>query len=131
MDPINSWESIKVKIQSFIKEKTAFRWKQNKIELYSLWKHFKNVNCRFYSGETSLDNDRIQIELCIEHLCEEQVFFAKPELELEWLISEGKMVLSFLHLEDSRNGLPLESLLQDQVDITDNDTIIQMLDDFY
>ncbi len=60
---VQSWEKIKSKIHYFIKDCTAFRHKQDKLELASLHKHLKQINHHIFTGELALDSDRIQTEL--------------------------------------------------------------------
>ncbi len=73
----------------------------------------------------------MQTQLRIEHLREKKAFFEKPELELEWIVSEGKMVLSFLHLEDSHEVSGFNSLLCNNVETNDNEEILGEIHDFY
>ncbi len=54
-DPIRSWEAIKSRIKVFIQEHTAYRRKQDSIELVSLRAHLRYINKCIFNGETTLD----------------------------------------------------------------------------
>ena len=73
----------------------------------------------------------MQTQLRIENIREKKAFFEKPELKLEWIISEGKMLPSFLHLEDSHDILGFDSLLCHNVETQDNEEILSEIHEFY
>ncbi len=67
-NPLESWETIKIKIQSLSQHKTAFRQRQRLQE----WQSLKNTVCQInkciYSGENYLEMDRIQIQSSLDQM---------------------------------------------------------------
>ncbi len=64
-DPINDWESVKVKIQETIQKGTKFRHKQVDQELTSLRMSLRYINRCIFAGE-DLEKDRLHIQARIE-----------------------------------------------------------------
>ena len=58
-NPLESWEIIKIKIQSLSRHKTAFRQRQRSQEWQSLKNTLCQINKCIYSGENYLEMDRI------------------------------------------------------------------------
>ena len=66
-DPINDWESVKVKIQETIQKGIKFRCKQVDHELTSLRTSLRYINRCIFAGK-DLENDRLHIQARIEQL---------------------------------------------------------------
>ena len=130
-DPLNSWEGIKMKIQSAVQACTKFCQKQIQQELVGLKSSLCLINkCIFYREQ--FDSDRTWLQLKVEQL-KSRAWFAsdKNDCELEWLQSEGKMVKSFLHSEDVHADILLHKVWNGQQFVLSPDQVLPVIHEFY
>ncbi len=130
-DPLNSWEGIKVKVQNTVQVHNKFCQKQIQQELAGLKSSLRLINQRIFSGE-QLNLDRIRLQLKVEQL-KNRAWFASDRYEcsLEWVQNEGKMVKSFLHLEDTHADIALHEAWNGQQYVLDADKVLPVIHDFY
>ena len=128
---VNSWELIKVKVQQIIQQNTKFRQKQLTKEIKALRSSLTYVNKRIFLGE-NLEQDHLLLQQKIHHLLECSWFFDdETKTDVDWILHEGKMVKSFLHLEDSHMDSSIHALAMNQCLISESSDIIPYLYDFY
>ncbi len=128
--PCEAWERFKSSIQTMSQEFASFQKKQSCIELQALCHSLRIINNRIYAGK-NLAIDRIHLENRITQVKEHAQFFSDWDENLEWIINEGKMVPSFLHLEDERQSLSIDKLELDGLVTSDLAQILGGIHGFY
>ncbi len=125
-----SWEIIKLKIQSLSQKSTCFCQRQAKRELKSLHVALNHINKWIFEGD-NLDLDRLQLEQRIEQCMDMHAFFLWDD-QAGWVCLEGKPNKKFLHLEDVKRNDPLDCLkTKDGIECHDMENILEILCDFY
>ena len=124
------WEEIKNKIQSIAQKAMKFCHKQLMCEIKALKHNLCTVNKRIFNGEI-LDEDRMQLERCITELISLRRTDNDHDIELDWVAIEGKMDPWFLHLEDEKSSLFLESIELNGTLIDDIPDVLDHLNHFY
>ena len=103
-----SWETIKLKIQSLSQKSTCFHQRQAMRELKSLRAALSCINKQIFEGD-NLDPNRLQLEQRIEQCMDMHDFFFWDD-QNSWVCLEGKPNKNFLHLEDVKRNNPLDCL---------------------
>ena len=129
-NPVDSWEWLKLKAQFKAYNLSKFHLKQFKKEIYGLQSTLKYINNRIYCGEI-LESDRLNIQMKIEQNHDYMEFFGYESDDFHWIHNEGKMVKSFLHLEDIKINSSISKLLNGSGYIMGSDKILPTLHDFY
>ena len=128
-DTHNSWESIKLKIQSVTQQFTQYRLHQMKNEIKGLKRSISEVNSCIFQGE-KLETDRLQLEELLQQ-AHDQSHFEMTD-NLDWVCLEGKPYKAFLHLEDTYHKIGINSLWDTKGVVTsDTDAILDILHEFY
>ena len=129
-NPVDSWEGLKLQAQHRVQNLSKFQMKQQKHEVTALHTTLKYINKHIFSGE-SLDHDRLLVQTRIEQHCDCLCFFNSDSTLLQWIINKGKMVQSFLHLEDVKNTILIKELKHKGSSICGSEEIIPILHTFY
>ena len=129
-DPMDSWERIKMSIQGVAKHATSFIQKQIKLEIMALKKSLRQINNRIYASK-NLDLDSLLLQDRISQIKDRNFFLQEPEQELDWIVSEGKPVSSFLNLEQNKSTQGIQSLSVDGDTTLDVSIVLPVIKDFY
>ncbi len=129
-NPVDSWERLKLCAQHKVQNLSKFRLKQQKYEISALHSTLKYINKQIFLGE-SLDHDRLLVQTRIEQHCDHLCFFSFDSDSLQWIVNEGKMVCSFLHLKDVKNTTVIKELKYHGGSTSGSKEIIPVLHTFY
>ena len=129
--PATCWEQLKIKLQTGIQSLTKFRIQQVKAELKGLKSMLKYLNKRIFHGD-DLDMERKNIEAKIENTRDKIWFTSNSnDHDIEWLLNEGMMVKSFLHLEDIQGSPGIKELFDSSQTACNSQEILPVIHDFY
>ncbi len=129
-NPVDNWERLKLRAQHKVQNLSKFRMKQQKHEISTLCSTLKYINKQFFLGE-SLDHNRLLVQARIEQHCDHLHFFNSDSNSLQWIVNEGKMVQSLLHLEDVKNTILIKELKHNGGSTCGSEEIIPVLHTFY
>ena len=128
---ITSWENLKVKVQQVIQQNTKFHQRQLQQEIKGLHHTLKYINLRIFQGE-NLESNRLWIQSKIDQLLNRSWLCDDTnDCDIDWVLHEGKMVKSFLHLEDVSCPLSIKELCTPQGLVQDSSQILPYLHNFY
>ena len=96
----------------------------------SLHASLKYINKQLYIGH-DVNTDRINLENHISQIQEQSWFFCKDQDDLDWILKEGTMNPQFLHLEDEKANIFLESLLIDGEETSTIDPVLTEIFSYY
>ncbi len=109
----------------------CFHLKQSQRELQGLCQTLRYINRQIFHKE-NLEEDCLHIQSWIEQVQDSKFFFDRDEGEaLQWVLREGKMSPSFLHLEYIRNKASMNKLWNGSKFVDSSDEILPILHDFY
>ena len=129
--PLSSWEDIKVKLQTLVQLCTKFRQKQIKQDLKGMQMSLRCVNKLLYEGK-NMEQDHLHLQSCVCEL-QRHMWFASDDndWDIDWIMHEGKMVKSFLHLEDVHVDLSLHEVHSGNTVLSSSEEVLPILHAFY
>ncbi len=91
----------------------------------------KYLNKRIYLGD-DLDMERRNVEAKIENT-RDKIWFTSDsnDQDIEWILNEGKMVKSFLHLDDIQGSPKIKELSDGNHTASSSQEILPVIHDFY
>ena len=78
-----------------------------------------------------MEEDRLYIQTKIEQNHDQMEFFGYETEDFWWILHEGKMVKSFLHLEDMKNNCSISQLWNGSEYVYGSEKILPTLYEFY
>ena len=107
-----------------------FQQKQLLSEINGLKQYLSSVNKQIFNGK-DLEQGRIRLQERLDQAKDQNRFFFSDS-DRDWVCIEGKPYKSFLHLEDIKRSVTLESLYKsDGSETKENDEILEILHDLY
>ena len=126
--PVDSWECLKLKAQHKAYNLSKFHLRQYRKEINALWSMLHYITTEFIMEKFWRMIDFI-FRPKLNRFVIKWNFLAMKDFQ--WILHEGKMVRSFLHLEDLRNSYSISQLWNGSEYVSGSEKILPTLYEFY